>query len=613
MSRFDPPFLSPLLLDHRGNMRHGRQTKMFQIRLMEVSAMRNCSLIFLLPALFVVAGCGQEKGVEPVNRWIAEPYHDTDCDWVRSADLTSGPEIADLARAYAQVDIAPDLDGLTAGQRSVLDELVAAGRILHELFRVQATPCFDAIHARMDAVEGPHAEALKRYFDINAGPWDRRQGMVPYIGDRTHPAGANYYPLDLTRADRDEIADPELGLNDQFSMVRRDRDGELTAVPYSVFFGPGLEQAGAHLRKAAELTENESLRAFLVARAESFLSDDYFESDMLWMDLDSEIEVTIGPYEVYEDRLFGYKAAFTTFVTIADPVESQRLARFEGEQEWLEANLPLPDRHRNPHRGSESPIRAVDLVYSAGDTRAGVQTIAFVLPNDERVREAKGSKKVLLRNIMNAKFTKILQPIADVLVVEDQLPNVKAESFFLHTLWHEMSHGLGPGKLVIDGRQTEVRLELKEAYSVIEETKADVMGMWAILKLQQAGRDFFPEGITRHQPATYLAGMFRSVRFGIASAHARANAIQFNYLLDKGAIAQDEQSGRFMVHYERFFSAVELLLNELLMIQAEGDYEAARRMIERYAHQPSMMIEALAKLEAVPVDIQPVFKHYPGM
>lgn len=570
--------------------------------------MRIGSFALLAPAILLLcAGCGGDQGVKPVNRWVAKPYQDAGCDWARTAELKPPADIAELAAGYAVIAIAPDLSGLSPSQRAVVAELVAAARIMHDLFRVQATPCYDVIAMRVSAYRGAGAEDLRRYFDINAGPWDRRQGLAPYIGGWPHPSGANYYPGDLTQADRDQIAEARRNLGGLYTMVRRDEDGELVAIPYSVFFGPGLKQAAAHLRKAADLTDNESLRAFLRARAESFLSDDYFESDMLWMDVDCAVEATIGPYETYEDGLFGLKAAFEAFVTVTDPVESQRLARFKDELDWLEANLPLPDRHKNPHRGSESPIRVVDLVYSGGDTRAGVQTIAFNLPNDEKVREAKGSKKVLLRNVMDAKFNTILRPIAEFLIVDEQLGYVTAESFFLHTLWHEMSHGLGPGKLVLDGRETEVRLELKETYSTIEEAKADVMGMWTILKLQQTGRvDFSPE-IAVQQPTTFLAGMFRSVRFGVSSAHGQANAIQFNYLLEQGAIAQEAATGRFRVHFERFLPALELLLNELLVMQAEGDQARARALIDRYAHLPPTLVAALSGLDEVPVDIQPVF------
>jgi len=569
--------------------------------------LKHCLAVLSLAAL-LLAGCGDNQGADSVNQWIGEGFADVDCEWLGEQALTPVDGIAQRAEAYAVVEVNPDLSGLTDSEKLVLDELVAAGRIMSELFKVQATPCYDSIAARVKKLGDP---AMDRYFDINAGPWDRRMHHEAFVGGWTKPEGANFYPLDLARADRDLIGDPAEGLDGLFTMVRRDDDGELAAIPYSQFFGPGLIAAADHLRKAAALTEDASLSAFLEARAAAFLSDDYFESDMLWMDVDSRVEATIGPYEVYEDLLFNYKAAFEAFITVTDPVESARLANFKDELTWLEMNLPLADEHKNPNRGSESPIRVVDLVYSGGDTRAGIQTIAFNLPNDERVREAKGSKKVLLRNIMGAKYDKILEPIADVLVADDQRPHLASESFFLHTLWHEMSHGLGPGKLVVDGRETEVRLVLKDTYATIEEAKADIMGMWDILKLTQAGRDYFGPAIVKQQPVTFLAGMFRSVRFGISEAHGQANAIQFNYLLEKGAIAYNESTGKFNVDFDRFMPAVELLLNEILVMQAEADYPAAQAMIEQYAVMPPVLADALAKLEAIPVDIQPVFVHYP--
>jgi hypothetical protein len=572
--------------------------------------LRISSIAVLVVASALVLGCGGDQGDQAMNRWVAPDHVDSQCESLEDLALTTVPELEERAEAYARVDITPDLTGLSETERAVLDELVAAGRIMDDMFHVQATPCYDVLASRVRAYRGADREALKRYFAINYGPWDRRMHHEAFVGGFERPEGANFYPQDLTRADRDLISASDSGLDGLFTMVRRDMDGELVAIPYSEFFAPGLAQAATHLRNAAELTDNASLAAFLVARADAFLTDDYYQSDLLWMDIDARVEATIGPYEVYEDGLFGYKAAFEAFITVTDPEQSSQLARFKDELPWLEANLPLPEEDKNLDRGSESPIRVVDLVYSGGDTRAGIQTIAFNLPNDERVREAKGSKKVLLRNVMNAKFEKILQPIAQVVMAEDQIDLVNAESFFMHTLWHEMSHGLGPGTITIDGEETEVRLQLKDTYATIEEAKADVMGMWDILKLEGAGRDYFPADIRRLQPATFLAGMFRSVRFGINEAHGQANAIQFNYLLDNGAISHDAATGRFQVNFDRFLPALELLLNEILVMQAAGDYAAAQALIERYAHMPPVLAAALDKLDAIPVDIEPVFGHY---
>jgi hypothetical protein len=533
------------------------------------------------------------------------PWMATDCGWVGQGAPTIVPDIAERVAAYADTPITADLSHLSDGERAVLDRLVGAAEIMQDLFWRQACPCRAEIAQRLALAKGPAAEAADQYFAINMGPWDRRFDREPFFGDWPHPAGANYYPLDMTEQEREQIAADQGQLRSLTTMVRRDDSGQLTAVPYSEFFQADLERAAGLLREAADLTANESLARFLRARADAFLSDDYFESDMLWMDLDSPVEITIGPYETYEDNLFGFKAAFEAFVTIVDPAESARLDRFKQELPWLEAHLPIPDAYKNPNRGTASPIRVVDEYFAGGDTRAGIQTIAFNLPNDERVREAKGSKKVLLRNVMNAKFTQILMPIGRTLVVPDQVGDLTAESFFLHTLFHEMSHGLGPGRIEVDGRQTEVRLELRDLYSTIEEAKADAMGEWAILKLQ--GKGLFPESIVRQQAATYLAGLFRSVRFGIAEAHGQANAIQYNFLREQGAIRQDAATGRFSVDTDAFVPAIEALVSRICTLQAEGDYDAAAAMVDRYAVMPPELSAALKALASIPVDIRPRF------
>ncbi|MCP4574327.1 MAG: peptidase [bacterium] len=562
-------------------------------------------ILALMGCLALLAACSSSEE-KTMNHADSTP---ADCAWT-GGDLPVTEELDARLDAYVPTDLDVDLSHLDAAQLAVLEKLVAAAKIMDELFVAQATPCHAELEARLAELPADLQEGARRYFAINYGPWDRRFDREPFIGTWPTPEGANYYPLDLTEAEKARIADPAAGLDGLFTMVRRDAAGELVAKPYSEFYADGLERAAGLLREAAALTENASLRAFLESRAAAFLNDDYYESDMLWMDLDSTVEVTIGPYETYEDGLFGYKAAFEAFVTVTDPEQSERLAVFKNELPWLESRLPIPDEHKNPNRGSESPIRVVDEVYSGGDTRAGIQTIAFNLPNDERVREAKGSKKVLLRNVMNAKFEQILKPLAEALVVPEQVGDLTAESFFLHTLWHEMSHGLGPGKITVDGRETEVRLELKDHYSTLEEAKADAMGEWTIFELVAAGRDYFPENIIREQSATYLAGLFRSVRFGIGEAHGQANAIQFNYLLEKGAIAWHEDTERFSIDTEVFVPAIGEMVKEICMLQAVGDYDGTAAFIEKYAIMPDVLSRALDKLAGIPVDVEPVFTRW---
>jgi len=527
-----------------------------------------------------------------------------DCSWVGEGPVSVAPDVAARLAGYAPVELGASLAHLPAGERAALAKLVEAARVMDELFWAQACPCREAIASRLALVPGAEGEATRAYFALNFGPWDRRFDREPFAGEWAHPAGAAFYPLDLSEAEKAALPD-DPGLSALQTVVRRGSGGALVAVPYGEYWHEPLSRCAGLLREAAALTANESLRVFLLARAEALLTDDTFDSDMLWMDLDSPIEITIGPYETYEDGLFGFKAAYEAFVTVVDPVESERLARYKGELPWLEASLPIPDAYKNPNRGSASPIRVADEVFSAGDTKAGIQTIAFNLPNDERVREAKGSKKVLLRNVMTAKFERILSPLGERLVAADQRGRLDAEAFFLHTLFHEMGHGLGPGRIVKEGRETEVRLELKETYSTIEELKADLLGSWTVWKLQGKGY-FTPEHLER-QAATYLAGLFRSVRFGIAEAHGQANAIQYNWLREQGVVLADPAAGEFRVDETRLAAAVEELLRRVLVLQAEGDQAAARELIARYAVMPDELARALGRLTDVAVDIRPLF------
>lgn len=569
------------------------------------------SLLTIALMLAAATGCVKKEHPAPEAAMKDQPASFAEyCSWARAGELPVVPDLEARVAAYVPTTLDPSLDHLAASEQAALAKLVEVARIMDRIFAVQATPCAAELAARIAQLPADRQDLVRRYLAINKGPWDRRFHFEPFFGTWPHPEGANFYPVDLSDADKAAIADPARGLDGLVSMVRRDGAGALVAVPYSQFFAGDLEQAAALMREAAALTANASLKAFCESRAAAFLSDDYYASDMLWMDLDSAVEITVGPYETYEDGLFGYKASFEAFVTVTDPAESERLAKFKHELPWLESQLPIAEKHKNPNRGAESPIRVVDEAFSAGDTRAGVQTIAFNLPNDERVREAKGSKKVLLRNVMKAKFDQILVPIAQVVVAEDQLADLTAESFFLHTLWHEMSHGLGPGKIVKDGRETEVRLELKDTYSTLEEAKADAMGEWDIFVLTRANKGYFPESIFRQQSATYLAGIFRSVRFGIGEAHGMANAIQFNYLVEKGAITHDAASGRFRMDLPVFEKAIADLVADICNIQAEGDYAAGQAFIKRYGSMPEVLAAALAKLDHIPVDIAPVFPRW---
>ncbi len=525
-----------------------------------------------------------------------------------SADaLRVAPDIAARRAQFVPETLTADVGRLSDGDRQALRHLVAAARAIEEIFALQAWAGNPGFAPRVAALAGPQAEAARDYYRIMVGPWDRLVDSEPFLGDQPRPEGAGFYPDDLTREEFEAWLAAHPGDAESFrsltTVIRRDGD-RLVAVPYSEAYREPLERAAAELRAAAGATDNASLRRFLELRAAAFGSDDYYESDVAWMDLDSAIEVVIGPYETYEDTLFGYKAAFEAFLCVTDPEDSARLERFKGELPWLERNLPIPDEHKVLDRGTESPIRVADELLAAGDCRAGVQTLAFNLPNDERVRQAKGSKKVMLKNVLRAKYDGILKPIAERVLPAEDAARLDDEAFFQFTLHHEMAHGLGPGLIEVDGRATEVRLELRDLSSALEEAKADVLSVYNIYALVERGV-MEPE-ILDHLPATVTAGMFRSTRFGVAEAHGLGVVIQSNYLLEKGAV-EITGDGRFRPLPDAFPGAFRELAGEILSIQATGDYEGARRLVERYGAVDPAMQAALDQLTDIPVDIDPVF------
>jgi hypothetical protein len=390
-----------------------------------------------------------------------------------------------------------------------------------------------------------------------------------------------------------------------FWLIRRGPDRKLTTVPYSQAYREYLEPAARLLHEAAALTTNATLRNFLNKRADAFGSDDYYDSDVAWMDLDAPIDVTIGPYETYEDELFSYKAAFEAYITIRDDAETAKLAKFSGHLQELENNLPIDPKYRNPKLGAASPIRVVNEVFGSGEGNSGVQTAAFNLPNDERVVKEKGSKRVMLKNVQDAKFNKTLIPISRVVLDPSEQSALAFDSFFTHILCHELMHGLGPHNITVNGQETTVRKQLKELYSAIEEAKADMTGLWALQYMIDHG--IIEKSMERTLYTTYLASMFRSVRFGITEAHGRGVAMQFNYLTDEGAIRFDEAKGTFSVDHAKIKDAVRKLTHDLLTLEAEGSYDSAKSLLDKYAVIRPSMQHALDNLKDVPVDIEPVF------
>ncbi len=520
------------------------------------------------------------------------------------------PDIAERLAAFAPVRIEADLSSLDATERRVLDLLIEASRPVDEIFLLQANRENPRWKERLAAIPGRLGEDALAYFRVQYGIYERQAGWRPFIlGAPARPAGAGFYPADMTRdefrAFVEEHPDREAELVGQFTIVERADDGGLRGVPYSKAFAGQIRRIVAKLEEAASVTRDRTLAAYLEALSRALREDRYRDSDMAWMDLDGKVELTLGPYEVYEDTLFGYKASFESFVTVVDPAQSRRLEAIKALLPEMERNLPIPDEHKNLNRGSASPIRVADLVFNAGDARAGIQTIAFNLPNDEYVREKKGSKKVLLRNMMAAKFDAILRPIAEHVLVPSQAALLSRDEFVDEVLFHELSHGLGPGRITKDGRTAEVREFLLDHYPAIEEAKADVLGMVNLLFMVDKGRK---DPATRDALfATYVAGLFRSVRFGTAEAHGAAAAMEFNLLLDAGALTFDPATGKVRVVFERMPGALRDIAHRLLMIEALGDREAAGSLLASHGKVRGPMADLLATLEDTPVDIRPIF------
>lgn len=515
-------------------------------------------------------------------------------------------------RRFAPTVIDADTSLLSSGDRLALMKIIEAAKLMDPLYLRQTWTGNEALLAKLEADKSVLGRLRLHYFRINDGPWSQIDDNVAFIPgvQRVKPPHANYYPDDMTK---DEFNSWVVGLNKEqrlkatgfFYTIRRREDKSLYSVPYSEEYREFLEPIARLLRDAAALTTNATLKQFLLKRADSFRSNDYYDSDVAWMDLDAPIDVTIGPYETYSDGLFGYKAAFEAYVTLRDEAESAKLARFSEYLQDLENNLPIEPKYRNSKLGAASPIRVVNVVFSSGEGNTGVQTAAFNLPNDERVVEEKGSKRVMLKNIQQAKFDKTLIPISRVVLDASDQREVSFDAFFTHILAHELMHGLGPHNIMFGGQEVAVRKQLKETYSAIEEAKADITGLWALQHLIDKG--VVDRKMERAIYITFLASVFRSVRFGVTEAHGKGIALQFNYLTDEGAISFDPQKGVFKIEFSKIKDAVTKLTHEILTIQAEGSYDRAKAMLDQYGVIKPAMQNALNRLKTVPVDIEPSF------
>jgi hypothetical protein len=532
-------------------------------------------------------------------------------------------QLKQMSKRYAPIALTADTSQLSAGDKKAIAKLIEAAKIIDVLQLRQRWSGNEALWATLQKDSTPLGKARLDYFWLNKGPWsilDDHQSFLPaQVGDITVPAkkpeAGNFYPEGATKAELEAwmnalpAADKEQA--QWFFTVIRKKDGQFTSVKYSDEYRADLAQAAALLKQAAADTDNASLKKFLELRADAFLSNDYLASDFAWMDLDAPVDITIGPYETYNDELFGYKAAFEAYVNIRDQKETQKLDFFAKHMQELEDNLPIDAQYRNPKVGALAPMVVVNQVYGAGDGNMGVQTAAYNLPNDERIISQRGSKRVMLKNVQQAKFKSTLMPISKLVLRPADQKDVDFDSFFTHILAHEITHGLGPHITSNGGKESTPRQDLKEAYSTIEEAKADITGLFVLAYMMDKGQlqGTLGQGemAERKLYTTFLASAFRTLHFGLTDSHARGMAIQVNYILDKGGFVS-HGDGTFAVDFGKIKQAVADLDREFLSIEASGDYARAKALMGKYVVIRPDLQKALDKMKSVPNDIRPEFK-----
>ena len=528
-------------------------------------------------------------------------------------------QLQKMTARFAPTDLNVDISHLSDGDRKALVKLVEAARLIDDIFMTQYWSGDHALYAKLQKDASPLGKARLHYFWINKGPWSALDGdtaFLPGVPEHKLP-GANFYPETMTREQfegwvKTLPAKQQEQAKGFFSIIRGNGKS-FKIVPYNEAYKDDLTRAAKLLNQAAALTDNATLKRFLTTRAAAFLSNDYYESDVAWMDLDAPLDITIGPYETYNDELFGYKASYEAYVNVRDEEESAKLSAFSKNLQEIEDHLPIDPKYRNPKIGAQAPIRVVNEVMSAGDGNHGVQTAAYNLPNDERVVAEKGSKRVMLKNVQEAKFDKTLIPISRRLLGGDEQDRVEFEAFFTHILTHELCHGLGPHQITVNGKLTTPREQLKELYSAIEEAKADATGLFALQYMLDHAQAMGLADVLKPRRnsdkrlyATYLASSFRTLRFGLNDAHGKGMALQVNYLWDKGGFVT-RPDGTFAVDYDKIKDAVRDLTHDLLTVEAEGNYEGAKKMLDTLGVVRPEIQQALDMLGKIPVDIEPIF------
>jgi len=553
--------------------------------------------ILSLTALLILSACQQAEPPPPV-----ETVGEAEVA-VRETPVSPAVEQPSRYEIYATVRLTADLSQLSDRQKQMIPLLIDASRIMDELYWLQA---YGEKEPLLASIEDP---AIRRFAEINYGPWDRLAADQPFVESvGPKPLGAQFYPLDMSKEEFEAWEQP--GKDGLYTLVKRNEAGELYLEPYHEAYKAQLKEAADLLRMAAELADNPEFANYLLMRASALETDNFQPSDMAWMDMKTNpIELVIGPIETYEDQLFGYRSAYESYVLIKDLEWSDRLARFAQYLPELQTGLPVDDAYKQEMPGSDADLNAYDVVYYAGHSNSGGKTIAINLPNDEEVQLAKGTRRLQLKNAMLAKYNQILVPISESLIAEDQRQHITFDSFFGNTMFHEVAHGLGI-KNTLDGSQT-VRHAMKEHASALEEGKADILGLYMVQKLREKGE--ITEGELMDDYVTFLAGIFRSVRFGASSAHGKANMIRFNFFEQAGAFSRDEETGTYRVNVPEFEQAVQALANRLLTLQGDGDYAAVDTFVAEMGSVSPQLQADLDRLSAqsIPVDI--VFEQGAGV
>jgi hypothetical protein len=497
-------------------------------------------------AFIIIAGCGNQ----------------TD-------KMETKSELQKKVNEFIEVELTSDISHLTENQKEMLGYLFEAGKLMEDIFWKQAYGNKEELNNK---ISDP---VVKEFVKINFGPWERLNNNTPFFDTIPKPLGANYYPVDMTKEEFEALeAEDKTNL---YTLIRRDENGALYTIPFYEAYKEETEKAIELITKAASLAKDEGFKKYLELRVKALQTDDYYESDVAWMEMKSnDIDFIVGPIENYEDALYGYKAAHEAFILIKDQEWSKKLDKFAAFLPQFQKDLPVPYEYKSEAPGSDSDLGVYDAVFYAGDCNAGSKTIAINLPNDEQVRLDKGSRKLQLKNSMRAKFDKILVPIADLLIVENQRKHVKFNAFFENTMFHEVAHGLGMSSTT-EGSQT-VREVLQNYYTSIEEGKADILGLYVVTKLYDMGE--LTDGELMDNFVTFMAGIFRSARFGVASSHGKANMMRFYFFQEKGAFTRDDATGTYQVDFDKMKIAMNELTEKILIIQGDGNYEEAKTWVE---------------------------------